>query len=201
MLEKLFAPKAAQIDQNPEWLPAEEPKTTLDNLPEEILEQATGVEYHQATGARVEQNNLIKIQLPEVEIPEHLPNWFDITTESLDDIAEETALGNLVAIGKMGAHDPKIIKDYMDQIPQETLEIIENATIDMACEQSKTLAAHITGRELLDETELQEQQIQLKKLYNISSCLRAAGHEQLLSTLINLERTYNYALSEQALAA
>ncbi|MDF1497255.1 MAG: hypothetical protein P1P90_04295 [Patescibacteria group bacterium] len=201
MLEKLFAPKAAQIDNHPEWLPDEGPKTTLDNLPEEILEQTTGAEYRESTGARVEQNNLQEIQLPEVEIPEHLPDWFDITAEALDDIAEETALGNLVAIGKMGAHDPKIIKDYVKEIPQETLEIIEKATIDMACEQSKKLAAHITGRELLVAVELQEQQIQLKKLFNIANCLQAAGHEQLLSTLVNLERTYNYARSEQVASA
>jgi hypothetical protein len=201
MFEKIFAPKAARLDMHPEWLPAEGPKTTLDNLPEEILEQTTGAEYREAKGARVEQNNLQEIQLPEVEIPEHLPNWFDITAEALDDIAEETALGNLVAIGKMGAYDPKIIEVYVNQIPKETLETIEKITIDMACEQSKTLAAHITGRELLDDVELQEQQKKLKKLYNIASCLQAAGYELLLSTLVNLERTYNYALSEQVSAS
>jgi len=201
MLEKLFAPKAARINQHPEWLPAEGLKTNLDNLPEEILEQTTGAEYRQASGARVEQKILTEIHLPEVKIPEHLPNWFDITADALDDLAEDTALGNLAAIGKMGAHDRKIIEDYVNQIPAVTLEAIEQVTIDMACEQSKALAAHITGRELMDDAELHTQQFKIKKLFNIASCLQAAGHEQLLSTLVNLERTYNYARSEPAIAA
>lgn len=189
MLEKLLPPKAAQIDQHPEWLPVEGPNTNLDKLPEEIIEQATGAEYIQPRG------DVINIELPPVEIPEHLPNWFDITAEAFDELSEDTALGNLAAIGKMGNHDPKIIENYVKQIPAETLINIEKQCIDMACEQSKTLAAHIAGREIMDDKELADEQTKLKKLFNIARTLTVSGYDNLNRTLIQLEYAYKYATS------
>ncbi len=193
MLEKLFAPKAVQIDNHPEWLPVEGPKTNLDNLPEEILEQTTGAEYHHEAGAKVEQKELIEIQLPEVEIPEHLPNWFDVMAESIDDLQNESALDTLSAVGKMGAHDRNIIKNYLEKIPRATLERIQKHCIDMACEQAKKLNAHIMGRETLDPKTLQAEQYQLKKLFNIATVLTAGGCDDLSRTLIQLESAHQRA--------
>ncbi|MBD3281488.1 hypothetical protein GF391_01955 [Candidatus Uhrbacteria bacterium] len=195
MFEKIFAPKAAQIDQHPEWLPAEEPETNLDKLPEEFIEQTTGAEYVQPRG------DTISIELPPVEIPEHLPNWFDITAEALDELQEDTALGNLAAIGKMGAHDPKIIKDYVEQIPREQLKQIQEHCIEIACEQAKKLNAHIMGRETLESKELFTQQKKLKKLFNIGKALTAGGLDDLSRTLIQLEAAHERARQIELTAA
>jgi hypothetical protein len=193
MLEKIFAPKAANLENHPEWLQCEGPRTNLDKLPEEIFEQTTGAEYRHITGAEVKQNTQIEIRLPEVEIPEHLPNWFDVMTESLDDLSEETALGNLAAVGKMGAHDPNIIKKYIEQIPRETLERIQEHCIELACEQAKKLHAYIMGREILDPKDLQTEQYQLKRLFNIATVLTAGGFDDLNRTLIQLESAHQRA--------
>ncbi len=193
MLETLFRPKAAKVEDHPEWLPIESPKIHLDKFPEEILEQTTGTEYHHEAGAKVEQNELIEIQLPEVEIPEHLPNWFDVMAESIDDLQNESALDTLSAVGKMGAHDPNIIKNYLEKIPRATLERIQKHCIDMACEQAKKLNAHIMGRETLDPKTLQAEQYQLKKLFNIATVLTAGGCDDLSRTLIQLESAHQRA--------
>lgn len=191
MLERLFMPKPAQIDQHPEWLPAEGPKTNTDKIPEEFIEQATGAEYLEPNG------DTINIELPTVEIPEHLPNWFDITAEALDDLAEDTALGNLVAVGKIGAYDPKIIKNYVEQIPRATLEAIQEHCITLACKQAKRLNAHIMEHEILDQKSLQAEQYQLKRLFNIARVLTAGGCDNLSRTLIQLEIAHQRALQIQ----
>ncbi len=188
MLEKIFTPKGAQIDKHPEWLQPEAPKTNSEQITEGIIEQTTGEQYS-AT-----QEDAINLHLPAVKIPEHLPNWFDITAEALDELQEDTTLGNLAAIGKMGAHDTRIIKNYVEQIPREQLEQIQEHCIKLACEQAKTLNAHIMGREELEPKELYREQKQLKKLFNIAKVLTAGGLDDLNRTLIQLECAYNRAL-------
>lgn len=193
MLEMLLKPRAAKIEEHPEWLQSEAPKTTVEKIPEEIIEQATSTEYVNPDG------DAINFELPPVEIPEHLPNWFDITAEALEDLEEETALGNLAAIGKMGTHDPKIIKNYVEQIPREYLEKIQEHCIIMACEQAKTLNAHIMGRVQMDSKALYQEQVKLKKLFNIARALTASGLDNLNRTLIQLESAYNRALQATAI--
>ncbi|MFZ6014997.1 MAG: hypothetical protein ACOYUZ_01435 [Patescibacteria group bacterium] len=192
MMEKLFSNKGVAVQDHPEWLPARGPKTNVDQIPDEFVEQVAGSEVKKPEGDQV------KLDLPPVEIPEHLPNWFEITAEALDDLSEDTALGNLAAVGKMGAYDQKIIKDYVAQIPEEALDKIEAVTVEMACEQSKQLAAVITGREQMDDKTLKAQQKQLKKLFNIASCLSVAGREKLKNTLVYLESTYHFASNTNA---
>ncbi len=188
MLEKILTPKAARIDKHPEWLQSEAPKKTTEQIPEEFLEQTTGQEYSVPNG------DLININLPPVEIPEHLPNWFDVTAEALEELQEDTALGNLAAVGKMAAHDPRIITNYVEQIPREQLEKIQEDCINIACEQAKKLNAHIMGREELEAKDLYREQMNLKKLFNIAKALTAGGLDDLSRTLIQLECAHNRAL-------
>lgn len=193
MLEKIFAPKAARVDQNPEWLQTEGPKTNVAKIPEEFIEQTAGVEFKQP------MSDELNLELPSVEIPEHLPNWFDITAEALDELQEDTALGNLAAIGKMGAHDPRIIKNYVERIPHDHLQKIQEHCINIACEQAKRLNAHIMGREELEPKNLYREQKELKKLFNIAKALTAGGLDDLNRTLIQLECAYNRALQATAI--
>jgi hypothetical protein len=191
MLEKIFAPKAAQLNQHPEWLPAEGATTKTDKIPDEFIEQTTGSEFKQPQGDE------LNLELPPVEIPEHLPNWFDITAEALADLSEDSALGNLAAVGKMGAHDPKIIEEYVKKISKADLKNIQEHCIALACEQAKKISAHIMGREQLESKELYFHQMQLKKLFNIANCLSVAGLDELNRTLIQLEAAYSRALDTQ----
>lgn len=185
-----FQPKYAEVAKHPEWMPVDAKEILADELPAELEPQSVQ-EFKQVSDA--EQN----FNLPPVEIPEHLPNWFEITAEALDDLKEDSLIGNAAALGKIAKHDANFARQYAEQLPAEAIEQLEQQAMEQALALSKELNDAILNHQPIPYANQKALIAEMNRLTDIARFLESADKSLFTSTMQHMDTLMRIATTPE----